>query len=49
MSDKEIYLFLDLNDKLDQNFFQKVDIFFKMVNINTDYPLVQVGNFVFEG
>ncbi|KAI4457475.1 transcription initiation factor iiic tfiiic polypeptide 6-related [Holotrichia oblita] len=49
MDDKEIYLFLDLNDKLDQNFFQKSDIFFKMVNINSDYPLVQVGNFVFEG
>lgn len=49
MEDKEVYVYLDLNGKLDHNFFQKENLYFKMVNIDTDSPLVQVGNFVFQG
>nr|XP_022904209.1 general transcription factor 3C polypeptide 6 [Onthophagus taurus] len=48
MPDQETYIYLDLNGKLDVNYFQNNKIFFKMINLD-EKPMVQIGNYVFEG
>ena len=47
--ENEIYLYLDTNEKLDLNFFENQDIFFKVINLHKENPLVQIGNYVFKG
>lgn len=46
---EDIYLFLDFNGKLEQDFFKNPDVFFKIVNLQKKNPMVQLENFTFRG
>lgn len=47
--EKEIYLHLDFNGKLDPSTFTRKDLCFKIVNLHKKNPLVLIDNYIFEG
>ncbi|XP_065169979.1 LOW QUALITY PROTEIN: uncharacterized protein [Atheta coriaria] len=45
--DEEEYLLLGFKDPVEQKFFNKPNLFFKIVNLHTKTPYIQIGNHVF--
>lgn len=49
VEEKEIYVYLDFSSCLSSDAFDQTKLFFKVVNLDQEHPLVQVGQFVFQG
>lgn len=47
--EREIYIYLDFSSRLASDIFNQKNLFFKIVNLDQEHPLVQVGQFVFQG
>lgn len=48
-TENEIYLHLDFNEKFDQSFIDKENLHFKIVDLHKKNPLLQIGQYVFQG
>lgn len=48
-SPETLYVYLDINEKIEQDFFKSPGLFFKIVNLHKKKPLVQLGSFLFHG
>lgn len=47
--EEEMYLYLDFDGRLSQDFFTEEDIFFKAVGLDQKHPVIQIGQCVFTG
>lgn len=47
--ERDIYVYLDFSSRLASDVFNQKKLFFKIVNLDQEHPLVQVGQFVFQG
>lgn len=48
MIDKEVYVHIDFNGKLDLTLLDD-NVYFKMVNLHKQNPIIQVNDFIFQG
>lgn len=47
--EEELLVCLNFDDKIDQHFFKKPNIFFNAINLDTQRPLIQIDRHVFQG